>query len=165
MPWRNFRKRGIVRGPTIIGKATTRMEAAASGHVSFFFQAEDGIRDYKVTGVQTCALPIYWSQMAPTSTPKTTKTFLRSPSRRSETSNRLSISSRAREQNPELTRVTAALVVACEELLGSKGGQLFMFPVLVFCDVGDRAVMFAPSAGVGRGPRTQRTLAIRGEMK
>src|SRR5256885_12009308 len=26
--------------------------------VFFFFQAEDGIRDYKVTGVQTCALPI-----------------------------------------------------------------------------------------------------------
>src|SRR5688500_20304478 len=24
----------------------------------FFLQAEDGIRDYKVTGVQTCALPI-----------------------------------------------------------------------------------------------------------
>src|SRR5256885_3116132 len=24
----------------------------------YFFQAEDGIRDYKVTGVQTCALPI-----------------------------------------------------------------------------------------------------------
>src|SRR5256885_17196066 len=23
----------------------------------FFFQAEDGIRDYKVTGVQTCAMP------------------------------------------------------------------------------------------------------------
>src|SRR5256885_15964450 len=28
------------------------------GHI-FFFQAEDGIRDYKVTGVQTCALPIF----------------------------------------------------------------------------------------------------------
>src|SRR5256885_3484631 len=27
----------------------------------FFFQAEDGIRDYKVTGVQTCALPIWHS--------------------------------------------------------------------------------------------------------
>src|SRR5207245_7266452 len=27
--------------------------------VSFFFQAEDGIRDATVTGVQTCALPIY----------------------------------------------------------------------------------------------------------
>src|SRR2546430_12003326 len=26
--------------------------------VSFFFQAEDGIRDLTVTGVQTCALPI-----------------------------------------------------------------------------------------------------------
>src|SRR5205823_11408640 len=25
----------------------------------FFFQAEDGIRDKLVTGVQTCALPIY----------------------------------------------------------------------------------------------------------
>src|SRR5207244_5916783 len=27
--------------------------------VSFFFQAEDGIRDDLVTGVQTCALPIF----------------------------------------------------------------------------------------------------------
>src|SRR5690606_39381172 len=26
----------------------------------FFFQAEDGIRDFHVTGVQTCALPIYF---------------------------------------------------------------------------------------------------------
>src|SRR5262249_57275188 len=25
----------------------------------FFFQSEDGIRDWSVTGVQTCALPIY----------------------------------------------------------------------------------------------------------
>src|SRR5258708_29995007 len=28
----------------------------------FFFQAEDGIRDDLVTGVQTCALPIYTCQ-------------------------------------------------------------------------------------------------------
>src|SRR5256884_3616692 len=27
----------------------------------FFFQAEDGIRDVAVTGVQTCALPIYFT--------------------------------------------------------------------------------------------------------
>src|SRR5437868_11419866 len=27
--------------------------------IDFFFQAEDGIRDRNVTGVQTCALPIY----------------------------------------------------------------------------------------------------------
>src|SRR5256885_13267764 len=29
-----------------------------------FFQAEDGIRDYKVTGVQTCALPIFSGALA-----------------------------------------------------------------------------------------------------
>src|SRR5207247_6432356 len=29
--------------------------------LSFFFQAEDGIRDPLVTGVQTCALPIFTS--------------------------------------------------------------------------------------------------------
>src|SRR5690606_40500295 len=28
------------------------------GFFCFFFQAEDGIRDFHVTGVQTCALPI-----------------------------------------------------------------------------------------------------------
>src|SRR6266481_3133370 len=29
-------------------------------YLVFFFQAEDGIRDGTVTGVQTCALPIYF---------------------------------------------------------------------------------------------------------
>src|SRR5688500_20329377 len=33
-----------------------------TGPRSFFFQAEDGIRDYKVTGVQTCALPIFYGR-------------------------------------------------------------------------------------------------------
>src|SRR3989475_9578210 len=32
------------------------------GHVFFFFQAEDGIRDLTVTGVQTCALPISYDE-------------------------------------------------------------------------------------------------------
>src|SRR5256885_9816663 len=42
------------RSPSI-----TRGSRLSSGRMSvFFFQAEDGIRDYKVTGVQTCALPI-----------------------------------------------------------------------------------------------------------
>src|SRR5207249_8205148 len=31
----------------------------------FFFQAEDGIRDRNVTGVQTCALPIYGGRGGP----------------------------------------------------------------------------------------------------
>src|SRR5438093_11267339 len=34
------------------------MSGAAIARVFFFFQAEDGIRDWSVTGVQTCALPI-----------------------------------------------------------------------------------------------------------
>src|SRR2546430_12607605 len=33
--------------------------ALACSGTFFFFQAEDGIRDLTVTGVQTCALPIY----------------------------------------------------------------------------------------------------------
>src|SRR5205807_4625807 len=33
--------------------------AIAQSDQCLFFQAEDGMRDYKVTGVQTCALPIY----------------------------------------------------------------------------------------------------------
>src|SRR5690606_40346481 len=39
------------------------------------FQAEDGIRDFHVTGVQTCALPIFWLPMQkiePTSSPTST---------------------------------------------------------------------------------------------
>src|SRR6478735_11322248 len=35
----------------------------------FFFQAEDGIRPYKVTGVQTCALPISVQRAVPGKNP------------------------------------------------------------------------------------------------
>ena len=41
------RERGVDRG-----------EESVSIVSCFFFQAEDGIRDHCVTGVQTCALPI-----------------------------------------------------------------------------------------------------------
>src|SRR5256885_8799395 len=40
-----------------------RLALEVARSVVFFFQAEDGIRDYKVTGVQTCALPI-WTEVA-----------------------------------------------------------------------------------------------------
>src|SRR5438034_11628889 len=33
--------------------------------VAIFFQAEDGIRDHCVTGVQTCALPISSARLSP----------------------------------------------------------------------------------------------------
>src|SRR5256885_12231302 len=54
------------------GKTSKRTRSLLSRrHLAlfFFFQAEDGIRDYKVTGVQTCALPILrkgWLPMATT---------------------------------------------------------------------------------------------------
>src|SRR5207245_2881607 len=35
------------------------MSPVKTGAIGFFFQAEDGIRDATVTGVQTCALPIF----------------------------------------------------------------------------------------------------------
>src|SRR6266511_5561742 len=47
--------------PAEVGRARTAIAIkapAASGDRCFFFQAEDGIRDFHVTGVQTCALPI-----------------------------------------------------------------------------------------------------------
>src|SRR5206468_4368445 len=44
----------------------------------FFFQAEDGIRDLIVTGVQTCALPIF----APRSRPPRSRTVDASDLRR-----------------------------------------------------------------------------------
>src|SRR5256886_8901520 len=43
-------------------------ERARLAHLFFFFQAEDGIRDLTVTGVQTCALPI---SLGPSRTPAT----------------------------------------------------------------------------------------------
>src|SRR5437588_136669 len=41
----------------MIEKKNKELGSTSSGF--FFFQAEDGIRDHCVTGVQTCALPIY----------------------------------------------------------------------------------------------------------
>src|SRR5436305_4747371 len=48
--------------------------------VFFFFQAEDGIRDADVTGVQTCALPICQCYPGPTGSAGTvTSITLRNP--------------------------------------------------------------------------------------
>src|SRR5690625_6358250 len=71
----------------------------------FFFQAEDGIRDGHVTGVQTCALPICnssrrlprrdhnatrysWSRVASKATPATVSRQEDSPKLRSSSSNK-----------------------------------------------------------------------------
>src|SRR5260221_3723060 len=42
----------------IMGNRMKSPEVPSVTCVVFFFQAEDGIRDHCVTGVQTCALPI-----------------------------------------------------------------------------------------------------------
>src|SRR5256885_8999664 len=52
---RSAQRRG--RGRTSASCPTVIIRGRYEGF--FFFQAEDGIRDYKVTGVQTCALPIF----------------------------------------------------------------------------------------------------------
>src|SRR5690606_40365159 len=44
----------------------------------FFFQAEDGIRDFHVTGVQTCALPISPTNLIEVKSPMV-GTFYRAP--------------------------------------------------------------------------------------
>src|SRR6516162_9458706 len=43
----------------VVSLGLTPKELTWEVGVDVFFQAEDGIRDYKVTGVQTCALPIW----------------------------------------------------------------------------------------------------------
>src|SRR5260370_3427619 len=48
----------------------------------FFFQAEDGIRDSSVTGVQTCALPIFASKRGAFTPARTERTAFRSEDNR-----------------------------------------------------------------------------------
>src|SRR2546430_11882284 len=45
----------------LASKGRKQARYSRSIQLFFFFQAEDGIRDLTVTGVQTCALPIYAS--------------------------------------------------------------------------------------------------------
>src|SRR5256886_12461636 len=48
-------RRGL---PTINARFSHQIAVIMGDYLYFFFQAEDGIRDLTVTGVQTCALPI-----------------------------------------------------------------------------------------------------------
>src|SRR5437016_6845874 len=49
-------ERLLLKGSIVVKKAYCDWERYKE--FNFFFQAEDGIRDWSVTGVQTCALPI-----------------------------------------------------------------------------------------------------------
>src|SRR5258706_10154136 len=48
----------VAEQPEALERRDVFNESLDWSHVLFFFQAEDGIRDWSVTGVQTCALPI-----------------------------------------------------------------------------------------------------------
>src|ERR1017187_10470870 len=87
--WLNPEKSGVVVGFTYsrfergrnraeiqrlftgVREVTARVMPLRAIMVAVFFQAEDGIRDTSVTGVQTCALPIY----APGAGIRTTRRF------------------------------------------------------------------------------------------
>src|SRR2546429_1313814 len=49
---------GVVREKQTVGLELVLLRPRLRSWHVFFFQAEDGIRDVAVTGVQTCALPI-----------------------------------------------------------------------------------------------------------
>src|SRR5437867_5983083 len=72
----------------------------------FFFQAEDGIRDRTVTGVQTCALPICrWPGRSPSPTCSGCPRFVESrPKRRSRPRQRTGIRSNRLASGPLKTK-------------------------------------------------------------
>src|SRR2546427_6707238 len=49
---------GTLMWAAVVNRRWQLCPCVESSGVLFFFQAEDGIRDLTVTGVQTCALPI-----------------------------------------------------------------------------------------------------------
>src|SRR2546430_3585564 len=78
----------------------------------FFFQAEDGIRDLTVTGVQTCALPILMNDSATQSTPASRQASRSERSFSVSAENPIVVSGRltplrAESLPPTSTRVTA----------------------------------------------------------
>src|SRR5688500_20125684 len=67
----------------------------------FVFQADDGIRDYKVTGVQTCALPISRSRPRPTRRGRPSPGGPQPSSPRKKTSRRWLVVAKARCRSEE----------------------------------------------------------------
>src|SRR4051794_41489009 len=74
-------------------------------YLFFFFQAEDGIRDGRVTGVQTCALPICrdatWATSWDASRRRRTSRPARAPCRRSRSTGKIGRAS-CREKSVDL---------------------------------------------------------------
>src|SRR5215468_4526617 len=96
--------------------------------IFFFFQAEDGIRDRDVTGVQTCALPI--SMAATNPQPTASQTGRRFFKRSSSEKHHLTIDSRRPEtgaielgsRTRRFSRVETVLAARDLEALGDQLG-------------------------------------------
>src|SRR5256884_1085952 len=69
---------------------TKRCAGVGRLRICFFFQAEDGIRDVAVTGVQTCALPIFYRVLAAQELLEAQRDLARIAQDNAETEHRLS---------------------------------------------------------------------------
>src|SRR5262249_59225417 len=89
--------------------------------VVFFFQAEDGIRDWSVTGVQTCALPILGTRPRPNRCCQRRLTMTRASSAEARESG--SVSQAARAVRRPLVGPAGRRVERSEERrVGEEGG-------------------------------------------
>src|SRR5205807_7329336 len=92
--------------------------------VPFFFQAEDGIRDYKVTGVQTCALPIFCQvDRGRWATLEGIATIATDPQSVAEAELRYAERYRTPEPNPDRVVIEIALTSRSEERRVGKEGR------------------------------------------
>src|SRR5688572_298799 len=86
---------------------------------SFFFQAEDGIRDLTVTGVQTCALPIFLRAIPRSSLEAQGRSPVLQP---------LRADARALPQSCDM-RNTGFQGILCASLVGSQPNRELRFPL------------------------------------
>src|SRR5256885_12784193 len=96
--------------------------------ISFFFQAEDGIRDYKVTGVQTCALPISSLSIIAAATTSSPNTSPQRPKGLLLVTIRLARSYRSEEHTSELQ---SPCNLVCRLLLEKKKTSSFSLSINV----------------------------------
>src|SRR5699024_12195900 len=89
---------------------------------TFFFQAEDGIRDRNVTGVQTCALPILISSSVASLT-RSSKRFPTTTRRMDSTSASRAVSYPSHARTPGGGGRTVATEDRSEERRVGKGGR------------------------------------------
>src|SRR5690606_39337081 len=86
----------------------------------FFFQAEDGIRDFHVTGVQTCALPISYGASNARRSSRIAMCYLRVPSAVVMASTNAAVSCRPRRDRANWSEIGRA---SCRERVQNSGGR------------------------------------------